>query len=403
MQKPEKFKTVLNGNLQKILTQPYPFDVVDANKKKAIQKFGEDFIIDFGVGDPTDETPDIVRNACKQAVDTRKESGYPVTNGHEQFKKAVCGWMRKRSNVSLQPEEVVATYGAKHACFLLPSFFLNPNKGIVFIPNPGYPPYADGTILAGGQPYYLNLLPENNFEPRLDAIEKDALKKARLFFLNSPQSPTGAVLGKQKLKEIVDFCNDNSIVLVSDECYNELFFGERPASILEIAGADSCSIVVNSLSKRSMMTGYAVGFLASKNPELLRPIAAVLRKSIQGVATFIQDAAVSAWSYENHTAKMRKAYEQRMDIFVPALQKICCGIEKPRGTFYLWASVPRDFSPLSFSKKLLFDFGINCVPGNLISKTFKGINPGKEFVRFAMVASLQKTIEAAKRLEKWGQ
>lgn len=402
LQKPKSFKIKLNSNLEKILTQPYPFDVVDANKKKAMEKFGNDYIIDFGVGDPTDSTPDIVRSACKQAVDARKASGYPVTNGHAAFKQAVCDWMKERSGVSLGQEEVVATYGAKHACFLLPSFFLeHGKKQIVFIPNPSYPPYTDGTLLAGGVPYCLNLLPENNFEPDLKKIKKNVLKKARIMFLNSPHSPTGAVYGEKKLKEIVDFCNDNNIILISDECYNELFFGERPKSILEISGSENCAIVLNSLSKRSMMTGYAVGFVASKNPELLKPIAAVLRKSIQGPATFIQDAAAAAWSDEAHTEEMRQIYEERMDAFVPALQKIGCSIQKPKGAFYLWARVPRGYSPLSFSEKLLLEFGINCVPGNLISKDFNGINPGKAFVRFAMVASLEKTREAAERLEKW--
>ncbi len=303
---PLHFKAPLNPNLGKILKQPYPFDVVDANKKKALEKFGRDFIIDLGVGDPTDETPEAIRKACRDAVDSCKASGYPATNGSIEFRQAVCDWMKKRSGVSLLPEEVTATYGAKHACFLLPGLFLSPAKNeIVFVPNPGYPPYTDGTLLAAGQPHYLNLLRENCFFPDLGSIGKKAIGKARMMFVNSPHSPTGAVYGRQKLKEIVDFCNDHNIVLVSDECYNELFFGERPASILEIPGAEHCGIVLNSLSKRSMMTGYAAGFLASKNPELFRPVAAVFRKSIQGLANFIQQAAVCAWRDEAHAEQMR--------------------------------------------------------------------------------------------------
>lgn len=400
--KKNDFAVKLNSNLQKILTQPYPFDIVDANKKKAIEKFGKDYIIDFGVGDPTDATPRLIREACKSAVDSRSASGYPVTTGHLAFKQAVCDWMKSRSNVELLPEMIVASYGAKHACFLLPTVFLEPGKKqFVLIPNPGYPPYTDGTLLAGGKPYYLNLLRENNFEPELKTIKKSVLKKTRLMFLNSPHSPTGAVYSESKLKEIVDFCNKNNLVLVSDECYNELFFGERPKSILEIQGSEKCAIVLNSLSKRSMMTGYAVGFIASKNPELIKPIAALFRKSVQGPATFIQDAAVAAWNEEAHTEQMRSVYEQRLEAFVPALQKIGCEIKKPKGTFYLWARVPKNYTPVSFSEKLLLEFGINCVPGNLISVDFAGKNPGKEFVRFALVPQLEKIKEAAVRLNAW--
>ena len=395
------FNTAINPNLKKILSQPYPFDVVDANKKKAVLKFGRDYIIDFGIGDPSDATPEIIRSAVKTAVDSQKSSGYPATGGSKEFKEAICGWMKRRSGVSLLPEEVIATYGAKHACFLLPTLFFEKNGSVSFIPNPGYPPYADGTILANGKPYYLNILEENDFLPDISKIKESDAKKARIFFLNSPHSPTGAVYPKEKLREIVDFCNDNSVILVSDECYNELFFGERPASILEIAGAEECSIVLNSLSKRSMMTGYAIGFLASKNPGLLNPVASFFRKSIQGIANPLQLGAISAWNDEQHTEEMRKMYSQRMQSFIPTLESIGCTVKKPLGTFFIWAKVPAGFTPLSFSEKLLLEYGINSVPGNLISAKFNGINPGNNFARFAMVAGTEKTIEAAQRLKEW--
>ena len=397
-----QFKAELNENLGKILSQPYPFDVVDENKKKAVEKFGKDFLVDFGIGDPTDPTPELVRNECKNAVDSRKSSGYPASIGHEKFRETVVAYLKQRFGISLNSEDIVATYGAKYASFHLPLYFISPSKGhITLIPNPGYPPYSDGTILAGGNPHYLNIIPENNFEPDFASIPSDVAKNAKILFLNSPHSPTGKVYGKEKLKEAVDFCLDNSVVLVSDECYSELYFGDAPKSVLEIQNAEDCTIVLNSLSKRSMMTGYAVGFAASKNPELLSPFASITRKSVQGVPTFIQDAAVAAWSEPQHTESMRKVYSERIETLVPALQNIDCVLEKPQGTFFMWAQVPKGFTPLSFSEKLLFEFGVNCVPGNLISKEFDNVNPGEKFVRFAMVASIEKTKEAVKRLEKW--
>ncbi|MCX6799129.1 MAG: aminotransferase class I/II-fold pyridoxal phosphate-dependent enzyme [Candidatus Diapherotrites archaeon] len=389
-----------NANLQGILGQPYPFDAVDALKRKAVQKFGEK-LIDFGIGDPTDETPAEIRRKCRAAVEGWKSSGYPASIGSIEFRSAVCKWMAKRFGVSLQPDEVVATYGAKYACFHLPSYFVNPNKGeVVLITNPGYPPYTDGTLLAGGTPHYLNLLPENDFLPRFDAIEKRVAEKAKMLFLNSPNSPTGAVYPKKKLKEAVDFCNERGIVLVSDECYNELYFGEKPLSILQIQGADQCAVVLNSLSKRSMMTGYAVGFFASKNPELAKLFAAVTRKSVQGVATFIQEAAAEAWGDEKHTKKMRRVYDKRIDALLPALRHIGCEARKPAGTFYIWARVPEGNTPMLFSGRLLLEAGINTVPGNLISHESGGVNPGGRFVRFAMVQSVERTKEAAGRLMK---
>ena len=393
----------LNSNLERIMQEPYPFDAVDAAKKKAALKFGADFIIDFGIGDPTDETPAQIRAACRKAVDARKTSGYPASTGSQEFREAVCGWMQRRFNVSLRPEEVVSTYGAKYASFHIPSYFINPNSGeAALITNPGYPPYTDGTILAGGVPHYLNLLQENDFLPLFDSIPKETEKKAKILFLNSPNSPTGIVYPKEKLREAVDFCNDNGVVLVSDECYSELFFGEKPMSILQIKGAERCSVVLNSLSKRSMMTGYAVGFFASKNPDLLRPFALITRKSTQGIATFIQDAAAAAWSDEKHTEKMRKIYGDRMEALIPALREIGCGVKKPQGTFFLWARVPEGKTPAEFHQWLLLEKGINTVPGDSVSHSFGGVNPGERFVRFAMVPHLQRTKEAAKRLLERG-
>ena len=396
------FEVKLNKNLGEILSQPYPFDVVDQNKAKAVEKFEKGFLIDFGIGDPTDPTPEIVRESCKKAVDLRKSAGYPASIGHEEFRQTVCDYVKQRFGVSLESNGVVATYGAKNASFCLPLYFISPGQGeIALIPNPGYPPYSDGTLIAGGRLSYLNILQENNFEPDFSSIPGEVGKKAKILFLNSPHSPTGKVCSREKLKEAVDFCLDNNIVLVSDECYSELYFEKAPSSILEIKGAEECSIVLNSLSKRSMMTGYAVGFAASKNPSLLKPFKSITRKSSQGVATFIQDAAVCAWKDFEHTEKMRSIYKERLEVLLPALQGIGCNPVKPEGTFFMWVQVPDSFTPLSFSEKLLLEFGINCVPGNLISKEFNGVNPGEKFVRFALVASVEKTREAAERLKKW--
>ncbi len=396
------FSVEVNENLRGILSQPYAFDVVDSNKKKAIEKFGSDFIIDFGIGDPTDPTPEIVRERCKAAVDERKSSGYPASVGHAQFKEAVSSYLKSRFNVSVSENEVVSTYGAKYACFHIPLYFLTPNKGqTALIPNPGYPPYSEGTLLAGGKPHYLNILEENNFEPDFASLEAKTVKDSKILFLNSPHSPTGRVYGREKLKEAVDFCADNNILLVSDECYSELYFDQPPKSILEIKGSEECSIVLNSLSKRSMMTGYAVGFAASKNPGLLKPFESMTRKSVQGIASFIQDAAVTAWNDFGHTEKMRAVYKKRLEALLPGLEQIGCKPIKPQGTFFMWAHVPDGFSPISFSEKLLLEYGINCVPGNLISREFNKVNPGDGFARFALVAPLEKTEEAVKRLREW--
>ena len=389
----------LNPNLEPILTAPYPFDVVDANRRKAKQQFPPGYVIDFGIGDPTDPMPAVVRSRMVDAVEELKCSGYPAGVGSADYLGAIAGWLSSRFGVALGPDELCATYGAKYASFHIPSYFLRPNAGdVCLIPNPGYPPYTDGTLLAGGTPYYLNLTESNGFAPDVRRIPADTAARARIFFLNSPHSPTGAVCPIEKLREIVRFCLDHDIILVSDECYSELYFGDPPRSVLEIPESASCAIVLNSLSKRSMMTSCAVGFLACRNQALLGPIKSITRKSVQGVANVIQAAGAAAFRDDRHPADMRAVYAERLDALLPALEAVGCKPVRPKGTFFVWVKVPAGETPLGFSEKLLFQKGINCVPGDLVSLEWEGENPGGGFVRFALVPPIEQVREAARRL-----
>jgi len=391
--------TKLNPNLEPILSAPYPFDVVDANKKKAKEMFPEGYVIDFGVGDPTDPMPDVVRARMIDAVDELKCSGYPSCVGGDDYLDAMAGWLNARFGAGVTTGQVCATYGAKYASFHIPLFFVEPGAGdVCIIPNPGYPPYTSGAQLAGAEPFYLNISEANGFEPNLAEIPDDVAKRARVFFLNSPHSPTGHVLSLDKLAEVVGFCLEHEIVLVSDECYSELYYGEPPHSVLEVPESAECAIVLNSLSKRSMMTSCAVGLMASRNPKLLDPIKAITRKSTQGVANVIQAAAAAALRDPAHPVEMRAVYQERLDVILPALEAAGCRPVPPSGTFFLWAGVPGGETPLSFSEKRLFEKGINCVPGNLVSIEWNGLNPGDGFVRFALVPPIEKVREAAERL-----
>jgi LL-diaminopimelate aminotransferase len=389
--------TRVNPNLEPILSAPYPFDVVDANKQKALAEHPDGFVIDFGIGDPTDSMPQVVCDRMTEAADELKRSGYPASIGGPDFLDAVRHYLSGRFGVDVGTDQLCATYGAKYASFHIPWYFCSPGE-VCLIPNPGYPPYTDGTLLAGAVPHYLNIGEAEGFEPDLDAIPGDVAERARVFFLNSPHSPTGQICSPETLERIVRFCFDHDLILVSDECYADLYYGEPPHSVLEIADSADCAIVLNSLSKRSMMTSCAVGFLACRNPKLLGPIQAITRKSVQGVANVIQAAAAAAFRDPAHPAEMRTVYQERLDAILPALESVGCRPVRPRGTFFLWVKVPAGQTPLGFSKWLLFEKGINCVPGNLVSREWQGVNPGDGFVRFALVPAIEKVREAAGRL-----
>src|SRR3989344_1189799 len=248
--------------------------------------------IDFGVGDPTIPTPEFIRNAGKDAIEKRKSSGYPSYIGSLEFRNAVSKWIQKRFNVKIDPgKELCSNIGSKEAVFNFPEAFVNPGDYVI-IPNPGYPPYERGTLFAEGKVHYTNLLVENNFFPVLSEIPNNIAKKAKIMWINYPNSPSGKNATKKFYKEIVDFGHDNEIIIASDEGYTELYFGEKPISILEVEKEGV--VVINSLSKRSAMTGWRVGWLAGD--ENIISVYKKLKTNIDsGTPTFVQDAAIAAY------------------------------------------------------------------------------------------------------------
>jgi LL-diaminopimelate aminotransferase len=352
--------------------------------------------IDFGVGDPKEPTPDLIRTACKKAVDARKGAGYPSYTGTLEFRTAVATWMKKRFNLDLDPQkEISSTSGSKEAIFNFHEGVIDPGD-IVLVPNPGYPPWSRGTLFAEGRTIFLNLLENNNFLPNLQEIPSDIVKKAKLLWINYPNNPTAAIAPKSFLKEVVDFGHDHNIIIASDEAYSEIYYDKKPISILEL---DREGIITfNSFSKRSKMTCYRIGWVAGDER-----IVAIFRKVKtnidSGTPTFIQDAAVAALADEHHVEEARVDYRKKKDIMMKAFKEIELQTREPEGTIYIWQRCPPGLSSLEFVKKLLNkSIAIVCTPGAWISDEVNGVNPGEGYVRFALVPTIAETTLAAHRL-----
>lgn len=354
--------------------------------------------IDFGVGDPKEPTPEIVRNAVKTAVDKRKSSGYPSYNGGDEYRREIAQWTKKRFGVNLDYyKEISSTIGAKEAVFNFPQAFLN-SGDYAIAPNPGYPPYEKGTLFAGGRTYFIPLLKENNFLMNLSSIPKDIVKKTKILWINYPNNPTGAIATEEFLKEAIDFGHDNNIIIASDECYSEIYFDEKPHSILEYSKEGI--IVFQSLSKRSAMTGYRVGWVAG-DENIISAFKKLKPNIDSGTPTFIQDAAIAALQDEKHVEQMRSDYKQKRDILVDAFTSI--GLENcsPDATLYIWQKSPKNTDSVGFAKKLLQkDVAVVVTPGTWISTNFNEFNPGKDYVRFALVPTLQECKLAAERIKQ---
>ncbi len=373
----------------------YAFDEVDKMRDN-LQAKGID-VIDFGVGDPREPTPQIVREAAKKAVDERKTSGYPRNNGTPEFLEAVKSWTKKRFRVTLDKDtEIASNIGSKEAVFNMPLAFLNPGD-VALIPNPGYPPYERGTNFAKGKPVFMNLTEENSFCPDPEDISTETAKKAKIMWFNYPNSPTGKIASKEYIKKCIDFCHDNNIILASDEAYSEIYFEKKPICPLEIAKEGIISI--NSLSKRSNMTGYRVGWLAG-DENIISAYKKLKANIDSGTCAIIQDAATKALKDERHVEDMRKNYLIKRNIMLEAFKDLGLKDCTPESTFYIWQKTPKNCTSLGFVKKLMDEkTGIVATPGSFIASKVNGLNPGEGYVRFALVPTIEKTKEAAERLK----
>lgn len=377
--------------------KPYAFAEVDKARKKA-EKTLPDQIIDFGVGDPTEPTPAVaVAESIKEAV-KHPDSGYPSYEGEPEFREAVSQWFNRRFGVKMDPkDEITAIIGAKQAVFTLPIAYVNPGDAVL-IPDPGYPPYTTGTKQRGAKPVFMPLREESKFYPSLEDIEKEDAEIAKIMWINYPNNPTTKIASKEFLKEAIDFCEENNILLASDEAYSEMFYsGDNvPISIFNLERGQDVGLVFHSLSKRSNMTNYRIGFVTGRK-ELLDPFKEAQTNLHSGQAQILQHAAIGALSDENHVKQMRELYRKKREVLKPALEDAGFLEIYSEGTFYLWVKTTAQVKSVEAVKELLNTCGLNSTPGSAISFTE---GTGKNFVRFALVPSVEKTQKAAERLRK---
>lgn len=381
---------------QKIQSLP---DYAFAEMDKLVTQLRADGVdvIDFGTGDPRDETPLFIRNAAKQAIDEYKSAGYPSYIGLPEFRRAIAAWYTRRFGVELNADtEITSTVGSKEGIFNFPQAFLE-SGDVVIMPSPGYPPYSRGTIFADGVPYFYPLLEENNFYPVFLEIPAEILKRAKIFWLCYPNSPTGKLATRKFFEEAVAFCQKHDIILASDECYVDLYFKEKAISALEVSKKGV--VAFHSLSKRNNMTGYRVGFVCGDS-EIIGAFKKLKTNIDSGTPDFTQAAAIAALGDNIHVELMRQKYAKRRTLIFEGLRKLGLRVLEPEGTFYLWQRVPDGFDSISFAKRLLQkDCGIAVTPGEWISDPLtNGENPGKYYVRFALVENEDRVAEAASRL-----
>jgi LL-diaminopimelate aminotransferase len=377
------------------LIPPYLFVKIEEKKDELVKK-GVD-VIDFGIGDPDLPTPPHIFQAMHEVLETKEAGNYPSSKGEFAFRKAVSKWYDKRFKVELNPrDEICCLIGSKEGLAHLFFAFIDKDD-IVLVPDPAYPVYKIGTLLAGGEPYFLPLTAKNNFIPDLDKVPKHIQKKAKMLFINYPNNPTGAVCDKAFLEQCVKFAKKNNLLLVSDLAYSEMGYdGFQPNSVLEIPGAKDVAIEFHSLSKTYNMTGWRIG-MAVGNKEAVQALATIKSNVDSGQFKAIQLAAIAALSGPQACVEENKqVFEERRNLLYDGLASLGWKFSKPKATFYMWVPVPKGFTSASFTEKLLEKCAILVVPGSGYGAA------GEGYVRMAITLPKERIAVALQRLKDHG-
>ncbi|MDD5504688.1 MAG: LL-diaminopimelate aminotransferase [Candidatus Omnitrophica bacterium] len=372
---------------------PYLFAEIDRIKKKAVSD-GRD-IIDLGIGDPDRPTPVHIIEKLYEAAKDPENHRYALDAGLPKLRQSIAGWYKKRFNVELDPDtEVLPLIGSKEGIAHIPLAFVD-HGDTVLVPDPCYPPYKSGTILAGGVPYLMPLIPQNDFLPDFDAIDYQVAKIAKLMFLNYPNNPTGKTATKDFYVKAIDFANENNIIICHDAAYSEMSYdGYRPISFLEVKGAKNAGIEFHSLSKTYNMTGWRLGF-ACGNSEVIAALRAVKSNIDSGIFQAVQFAGIMALETgQEHIDELNRVYQRRRDILVDGLNSLGWKVEKPKATFYVWIPVPPGYTSNELTKSLLQRADIVTTPGI-------GFGPnGEGFIRMALTVSEDRLKEAVDRIKR---
>ncbi len=373
---------------------PYLFAEID-RKKREKRAQGRD-LIDLGVGDPDLPTPKNIIDKLYEYAQNPATHRYPMTKGIVELRRAIAKWYKKRFNIDLDAEtEILSLIGSKEGIAHMPLAFLNP-QDIALIPDPSYPPYRSGVILAGGNPYYIPLLEQNDFLPDLDQIDNQVAEKAKIMYINYPNNPTGAHATEEFYKELVKFARKYNIIVCHDAAYSEIAFdGFRPISFLQIDGAKEIGVEFHSLSKTYNMTGWRIGFVCG-NPEIIQVLSEIKENIDSGIFEAVQYAGVEALeSNDEHLNNLVNTYRQRRDVLVDGLNSLGWEVPKPKATFYVWVPVPPGYTSMELSNTLLDKIDIVTTPGVGFGEN------GEGYIRMALTVSKERLAEAVERIKKF--
>jgi LL-diaminopimelate aminotransferase len=351
-------------------------------------------VISFGIGDPDLATPEHIIRALSEASRDPANHRYPESDGLPELREAMARWYERRFGVELEPQrEVLPLIGSKEGIGHIALCFIDPGD-VALVPDPGYPVYAVGTALAGGEPYFLPLTEENDFLPDLDSVPEQVARRAKVLWLNYPNNPTGAVADLEFFERAVAFARRHDLAVLHDGPYSEVAFdGYRPVSFLQAEGARDVGIEFHSLSKSYNMTGWRIG-MAVGNAKIIDALMRVKSNLDSGIPQAIQRMAIGALEGpQDCIEEHNRVYQRRRDRLVGALSKLGLRLRPPKASLYLWARVPESTTSVEFATRLLDEAGVVVTPGIGYGPT------GEGYVRLSLTVTDDRLEEGVRRME----
>ncbi|MGH8578766.1 MAG: succinyldiaminopimelate transaminase [Gammaproteobacteria bacterium] len=386
--------------------RPYPFERL--NKIKQCVTGRNDLkAIDLSVGEPKHTVPEFILECLKKECDG--VARYPTTRGTPELRAAIRDWLIRRfllpPDIICAERHILPVNGTREALFAIAQCLVAHEKPdpLVVIPNPFYPIYEGAALLAGALPWYLHCPKERGFVPDFSAVSPEIWERCQLLYVCSPNNPTGTVLSEEQFAIPIQLADRYNFVIASDECYSEIYpdEGNPPVGLLQAASRNGridfrrC-LVFNSLSKRSSVPGLRSGFVAG-DAELIE--AFYRYRTYHGCAMPppIQAASAKAWTKEEHVLASRVLYREKFDAVLEILAPIL-PIVRAQGGFFLWPQLPVD--DVRFTCDLYAEQNVTVLPGSFLARESLGSDPGRGFVRIALVPSVADCVEAARRMRR---
>ena len=376
---------------------PYVFDEIQT-LKAAARKEGKD-IIDFGMGNPDQATPEEIVEKLRESSLKPSTHRYSQSKGIPRLRKSICDWYQRKFDVTLDPEsEAVVTMGSKEGLGHLALATLDKGDAVL-VPNPSYPIHPYGFVIAGADIRHVPIGEGIDFFAELELAVTNSFPKPKMLVLNFPGNPTTECVDIEFFQKIVNFAKEHKIWVIQDLAYADICFdGYKAPSILQVEGAKEVAVEFFSLSKSYNMPGWRVGFCCG-NKDLLAALSRIKSYFDYGLFTPIQVAAIKALDDgDDYVEEIRLRYQNRRDVLIKGLNDAGWRVESPKATMFVWAKIPsalRSLGSLEFSKRLLKEAEVAVSPGIGFG------DYGEGYVRFSLIENKHRTRQAIRNIKKF--